>query len=101
MNLNKLYKFKDKFTDLQLILVDNLMETTLNVHKIILISSCPYFETMFNNDFIEKNNNTLTINVPCSIICNEIILSFYGNPIKDSLLKNHYIIYVWIFLTLE
>jgi WD40 repeat protein len=78
MDYNKLYSLsKEKlFTDLELTLIDEFNEITINVHKYILYSSCIYFEKLLTN-FKEANSNLITIEVPNAYVSYDIIMGFY------------------------
>lgn len=90
MDLNKLFNFSQEkvFTDLLLILIDDEnTERQINVHRIILSISCPYFEKLLTASFKECNQNTITIIVPNANIAHDIIMSFYG---QNTLEKDWY-----------
>jgi hypothetical protein len=79
MDYNKLYlAAKDKIlTDLNLTLSNHNQNIIINVHKIVLYSSCAYFEKMLTG-FKEKLLNDILIEVPNIYITYDIIMSFYG-----------------------
>jgi hypothetical protein len=78
MNPNKLHDAINNhlFIDLILTLKDSINEITMNLHKIILYSSCSYFEKMLTN-CKEKNLDRITIIVPNVFVTYDIIMSFY------------------------
>ena len=79
MNLDELYETfnNELFTDITLIITDNTNEITIDLHKVILYSSCIYFKKLLTN-FKEKHLNEITIEVPNAFVCYDIIMSFYG-----------------------
>ncbi|AEQ60407.1 N-terminal divergent BTB domain-containing protein [Acanthamoeba polyphaga mimivirus] len=87
MNYDKLFQnvINNKLTDLELVLTDpennNLV---LNLHKIILDINCPYFETLFSNNFIDSNRKNLNLFVEDSYITRDIIYSFYGQTNRST-----------------
>src|SRR3989337_2255793 len=70
------------FTDLGLKLVDQTNTITIQLHKIILYSSCIYFRKLLTS-FKERNLNEITIQVPNTFIMHDIIMSFYGQKINS------------------
>ena len=64
------------FIDLLLTLDDGTNQITLNLHKIILYSSCLYFEKLLTM-LKEKTENYITIKVPNAFVSYDIIMSFY------------------------
>src|SRR6202453_204535 len=78
MDFIKLYNTIDNnlFIDLSLTLIDANHEIKINLHKIILYSSCIYFEKLLTN-CKEKYLNEITIDVPNAFIVYDIIMSFY------------------------
>src|ERR1700678_3566293 len=64
------------FIDLVLTLKDNISEITMNLHKIILYSSCIYFEKLLTT-CKERNLDKITIFVPNAFVIYDIIMSFY------------------------
>ncbi|BCS83707.1 putative BTB/POZ domain-containing protein [Cotonvirus japonicus] len=79
MNSNKLLNtYTDKlFCDLKLTIIDDDQQSiTIDTHKIILYTNCPYFEKLLL--FNDKNCTEKTINVPNTQICCNIIESFYS-----------------------
>ncbi|AKI79955.1 N-terminal divergent BTB domain-containing protein [Acanthamoeba polyphaga mimivirus] len=87
MNYDKLFQnvLNNKLTDLELVLTDpennNLV---LNLHKIILDINCPYFETLFSNNFIDSNRKNLNLFVEDSYITRDIIYSFYDQTNRST-----------------
>ncbi|QTF49130.1 N-terminal divergent BTB domain-containing protein [Acanthamoeba polyphaga mimivirus] len=87
MNYDKLFQnvMNNKLTDLELVLTDpennNLV---LNLHKIILDINCPYFETLFSNNFIDSNMKKLNLFVEDSYITRDIIYNFYGQTNRST-----------------
>ena len=68
--------FREKiFTDFNLILVDPEKEINLNLHKLVLYYTCPYFEKMFSDD---PCRSAEIINTSNASIMNDVILSLYG-----------------------
>ncbi|QGR54364.1 btb/poz domain-containing protein [Moumouvirus maliensis] len=63
------------FTDLTLILFDGDNTLTIDVHKIVLYSSCVYFRKLFT--FSKTVEKIIRINVPNVYISRDIIRSFY------------------------
>lgn len=79
MNIDNLaYAYNNSIlTDLELVLDDDKMQISINVHKIILFSGCKYFINMFTN-FKEKSMGKIEVKVPNASVSHEIIMSFYG-----------------------
>jgi WD40 repeat protein len=79
MNYIKAYDPREEnlFTDLSLILTDGTSTLTMNVHKIILYLSCPYFEKLLTN-FREKDATHITIEVENIYVAYDIIMAFYN-----------------------
>ncbi|BCS82675.1 putative BTB/POZ domain-containing protein [Cotonvirus japonicus] len=67
-------------SDTELILIDSTHQVSIQVHRLILYLSCPFFKKMFVN-FQESLNNKIELNViDCEVVM-DIIASFYGvNP---------------------
>lgn len=84
MDFNILYSFVDNktFTDVEIILIDEINRVHMNVHKAILASSSQYFLNLFTK-FSETEKSTITIKVRDSQISSDIICSFY-RQIVDS-----------------
>src|SRR3990172_2553760 len=78
MDYSKLYGTIDNnlFTDLILTLDDGINQITSYFHKIILYSSCIYFEKLLTT-FKEKNQYQIKIEVPNAFVAYYIIMSFY------------------------
>ncbi|BCS83742.1 putative BTB/POZ domain-containing protein [Cotonvirus japonicus] len=91
MNSERLMKsYIDKvFCDLKLTIVDDDQAITIDTHKIILYTCCPYFEKLLL--FNDKNCTEKTINVPNAQMCHDIIESFYSE--KNDLNLNLDLIY--------
>ena len=89
MNFHKLYQAvnDELFTDITLTLIDSTNKITMDLHKIILYSSCIYFEKLLTN-FKEKHLNEITIQVPNAFVCYDIIMSFYGQKTNIGNLPN-------------
>jgi len=71
---------QDKFmTDLTLTLVDfgGQNNITMNVHKLVLATSSPYFEKMFGQ-FKEGQQSEIILEVEHSAIAHDLIMSWYG-----------------------
>ena len=106
MDINKLNDAfnKDYFIDLTLILSDANQEITIDLHKIILYSSCLYFEKLLTN-CKEKHLNKIQIQVPNAFVCYDIIMSFYGQVTNLGNLQQWYYLLEYIrccdFLGLE
>jgi hypothetical protein len=80
MNFDKLFAaFQNGvLCDLLLTLTDKKNnKIKMNVHKIVLYSSCTYFEKELVN-FKEKNLDCIEIEVPNAFVSYDIIMSFYG-----------------------
>jgi WD40 repeat protein len=80
MNFDKLFvAFQNEvLCDLLLTLTDKKNnKIKMNVHKIVLYSSCTYFEKQLIN-FKEKNLDHIEIEVPNASVSYDIIMSFYG-----------------------
>src|SRR4029077_8621165 len=65
------------FTDIKLTINDSKNKITVGLHKIILYSSCIYFEKLLTS-FREKQLNEIIIEVPNTFVTYDIIMSFYG-----------------------
>lgn len=65
------------FSDLTLILSDSSQDINVDVHKIILYASCPYFEKLLTN-CKEKNSNIIPIEVHNSFVAYDTIMGFYN-----------------------
>ena len=70
MDFHKLYQAvnDELFTDVTLTLIDANNEITMDLHKVILYSSCIYFEKLLTN-FKEKQPNEIKIEVPNAFVC--------------------------------
>ena len=79
MDYSKLYGTieRKQFVDLVLILNDGSNELIMNLHKIILFASCPYFEKLLTS-LKEKDQTEIKIIVPDVFITHDIIMGFYG-----------------------
>jgi BTB/POZ domain len=89
MNYIKEYdpKRENLFTDLSLTLIDSTNQLTMNVHKIILYLSCPYFEKLLTN-CREKDATHITIEVENVHIAHDIIMAFYNQKTNLANLPN-------------
>ncbi len=87
MDFNYLFKALNEniLTDLELVLDDNKDILVMNVHKIILWSSCDYFRKLFNN-FSESNSNKIKLNVYNVYVTYDIIMSFYNKKSQSNIL---------------
>ncbi|AKI80633.1 putative BTB/POZ domain-containing protein [Acanthamoeba polyphaga mimivirus] len=83
MNYNKAYESvkANIFCDLELTINDGVNKLVTNVHKIILYSSCVYFEKLLT--FGENYPNSIEILVPNTFVVYDIIMSFYGQKINS------------------
>lgn len=85
MNLNELYQdlSDKKFTDMELVLIDQNESITIHTHKVILACSSNYFKKLltFGN---EKNKTMNEIHVRNSKIAHDMILQFYGKNINST-----------------
>lgn len=70
-----------KYTDAKIIIRDDLQTIELFVHKIILASNSPYFDTMFMFNTSQKE---FAINVVDAFVMHDLIMSFYGQNKKSS-----------------
>lgn len=87
MNYDKLFQnvLNNKLTDLELVLTDpENNKLVLNLHKIILDINCPYFETLFSNNFFDSNKKNLNLFVEDSYITRDIIYNFYGQTNRST-----------------
>lgn len=70
-------------TDFCLVLKDTQNEITVDVHKIILASSCPYFKKLFS--FGEETiHNRAVVNIIDAKIAFDLVMSFYGKNINTT-----------------
>lgn len=83
MNYNKAYELvkTSQFCDLELTINDGVNKFVINVHKIILYSSCVYFEKSLT--FGKNHSNSIEILVPNAFVVYDIIMSFYGQKINS------------------
>lgn len=77
------------YTDLTLILSDETMKISVNVHKIILSIANTYFKKLFST-FKEKQQNEITITVSNAHVAYDIIMSFYGQTTNTANLPKWY-----------
>src|SRR5918996_6332811 len=70
------------FTDLILILIDDHDEITINLHKIILYSSCIYFKKLLTN-CKEKHSKKIIMQVSNVFVYYDTIMSFYGQKMNS------------------
>ena len=84
MNASMIYHFMKNniLTDLILEISDSTNIITMNVHKLILATSCQYFQMMLTNSMLESRSDKISIKVTCAYITRDIILSFYGEVEK-------------------
>src|SRR5918996_6184989 len=68
------------FTDLILILIDDHDEIIINLHKIILYSSCIYFKKLLTK---EKDSKKITMKVSNVYIYYDTIMLFYGQKMNS------------------
>lgn len=85
MDFNILYSFVSNktFTDVEIVLIDEINRVNMNVHKAVLASSSQYFLNLFTK-FSETNKSTITIRVRDSQISSDIICSFYGQIVDST-----------------
>ncbi|ANB50964.1 putative BTB/POZ domain-containing protein [Powai lake megavirus] len=83
MNYDKAYNLvkNNNFTDLKLTIEDDANKFVINVHKIILYSSCIYFEKLLT--FGENQLDDISITVPNAYVTRDIIMNFYGQKINS------------------
>ncbi|AZL89564.1 BTB/POZ domain-containing protein [Megavirus baoshan] len=83
MDYNKAYDLvkNNRFCDLKLTIDDGTNKFIINVHKIILYSSCIYFEKLLI--FGENYSNDIKIVVPNAYVTRDIIMKFYGQKINS------------------
>ena len=80
MAYNVINKFRDKYTDIVIRLVDEVDDTKMlmmKLHRIVLILTCPYFEAMLTR-FKESQDQVIIIKVPNISAAHDVIMSFYG-----------------------
>ena len=63
--------------------MDPYRTQTICAHKLVLASSCPYFETMFLSHFHEATAKDITIEVSDAYVAHDIIMSFYGQKVNS------------------
>ena len=72
------YSIEDvPFSDLILILTDDDSQLKLNVHRSILCMNSKYFQSLLINNFKEKNEKEITLNVSDVNTAYDIIASWY------------------------
>ncbi|AGD92855.1 putative BTB/POZ domain-containing protein [Megavirus lba] len=83
MNYDKAYDLvkNNHFCDLKLTIDDGTNKFVINVHKIILYSSCIYFEKLLM--FGENQLNDILMMVPNAYVTRDIIMNFYGQKINS------------------
>ncbi len=83
MNYDKAYDLvkNNHFCDLKLTIDDGTNKFVINVHKIILYSSCIYFEKLLM--FGENQLNDISMMVPNACVIRDIIMNFYGQKINS------------------
>ncbi len=86
MDKKKLFQYTldRKFTDLELTLVDSNDTLIMHLHKVILSSSCPYFETLLSSYFSDSVSDKFRMEVVNVYVMADIINSFYTTDIKQS-----------------
>jgi len=79
MDFNELYEsfLNNVLTDINIVLADDEREISMQLHKIILYSSCIYFKKLLTN-FKEENSNNITVNVSNAYVAYDMIMLFYG-----------------------
>ncbi|UFX99716.1 BTB/POZ domain-containing protein [Megavirus baoshan] len=81
MDFSKLYD-SEKLSDVELMLIDKKnRKKCLKLHKIILYTGSLFFEKMFN-DFKEKDQSKIILEVFDVEVFSDILKSFYGIKIK-------------------
>lgn len=81
MDFSKVFN-SEKLSDIKLILIDkNNGKKCLNLHKVILNTGSPFFEKMFDN-FKEKYQSEIVLEVFNVDVFSDIIESFYGIEIE-------------------
>ncbi len=77
MDFSKIFN-SEKLSDIKLILIDkNNGKKGLNLHKVILNTGSPFFEKMVDN-FKEKNQSEIVLEVFNVDVFSDILKSFYG-----------------------
>ncbi|AEQ32964.1 BTB-POZ domain and tricorn protease domain 2 containing protein [Megavirus chiliensis] len=77
MDFSKIFN-SEKLSDIKLILIDkNNGKKCLNLHKVILYTASSFFEKMFDN-FKEKNQSKIVLEVFDVEVFSDILKSFYG-----------------------
>src|SRR3989344_4410360 len=66
------------FSDLSLNLIDDDSQLKLNVHKNILYMNSKYFQSLLSNNFKEKEQKEITLNVSDVNTAYDVIASWYG-----------------------
>ncbi|ANB50184.1 hypothetical protein [Powai lake megavirus] len=85
MDFSKIFD-SEKLSDIKLILIDkNNGKKCLNLHKVILYTASSFFEKMFDN-FKEKNQSEIVLEVFDVEVFSDILKSFYG--IKQDIPEN-------------
>lgn len=86
MDKKKLFQYTldRKFTDLELTLIDSNDTMIMHLHKVILSSSCSYFETLFSSSFSDSVSDKFRMEVLNVYVMADIINSFYTTDIKQS-----------------
>jgi WD40 repeat protein len=89
MNYVKIYDpmTENLLSDLSLTLIDSTDQFTMNVHKIILYLSCPYFEKLLIN-CKEKYDSQITIKIENIYVAYDIIMLFYNQKTNLANLPN-------------
>ena len=68
------------FTDFELTIADAEKEIKLNLHKLVLYYTCPYFKKIFSDD---PEKSSAAIKVSHASIMNDVIMSLYGGDKKS------------------
>lgn len=86
MDDNKLYYYAKNniLTDAEIILDDGICIHTMFVHKAILASKCEYFEKLFLFE-ANRNEKIFRLTVPHALITKDIIDSYYGININETI----------------
>lgn len=80
------------FTDLKLIIKDPKFQIEVDVHKVVLHYSSPYFRKMMEEN---RDTTSVVLQVPDAGIMQNVVMSFYGvNKYRNN--PNHLYVLQWI-----